>query len=610
MSPPGSEDRRGRVDDALDRRTLAAVAAVTVLGLALRLYDLGGRVFHWDEGRVGYWTLRYAETGHLEYEPIIHGPFLRVVNGALFGIVPPTDASARLVVALVGGLLPLGALLFRSRLDRIETVSLSALLAFNPLLVYYSRFMRNDVLVGTFAVLALGFAIRAIDARRVGHLYAAAALLALSLATKANTILYVLCYVGAGALVLDHRIARDARRDGLRATIAAEIRSYWRGLSEITGDRRPVAFVLGHGVGLACVFLAIVVFFYAPRPELYGAIGSPDAWSDVLHEATIGSGRELVDLWITGDMQGNPYLTYLGHELETIAHAGAVTAVLALAGFVVDGHVRGRDGVPAGRNRGFVAFGAYWAAASLVGYPAATDINAPWSAVHILLPATIPAAVGLAYLLRECRAAIRIDDSAGDAPTIRVPEPGTAAIAFLIVLTVTAGLFAPTVTYWNSTNPDHTEVVQWAQPHNDARETIDDVEAIAAAHEGGTDVLFVGVDLESRQDTFNVADESDADRMHPPGGWTDRLPLPWYLERSNARVDSVSADGEDAPDLDRALADAPPVVIVHASARDDIEPHLDGYLVREHELRLWNFRVAFFIEEDALRDARNESPAA
>ncbi|MFB6256868.1 MAG: hypothetical protein ABEH58_09130, partial [Haloplanus sp.] len=42
-----------------DRRTLRAVLATTALALAVRLVGLGARIFHWDEGRVGYWILRY-----------------------------------------------------------------------------------------------------------------------------------------------------------------------------------------------------------------------------------------------------------------------------------------------------------------------------------------------------------------------------------------------------------------------------------------------------------------------------------------------------------------------------------------------------------------------
>ncbi|WP_096391003.1 flippase activity-associated protein Agl23 [Halopenitus persicus] len=606
MSSPEHGDRAGRAG-AADSRTLVALAAVTVLALALRLYELGGRVFHWDEGRVGYWTLRYVESGHLEYEPIIHGPFLRIVNAAVFGVLPPTDASARLVVALVGGLLPLSVWLFRAHLDRWELVAVAGLLACNPLLVYYSRFMRNDVLVGAFAFVALGFAVRAIDARRARYLYPGAVALALSLATKANTILYVLCFLGAGALIADHQVVRavgrGTDRPSVRSAVGGWLRARWRGLSSVAGRWHPAAYVLGHVVGIAVAFLAVTVFFYAPRPLLHEALGSPGLWSTVLHEATVGSAEELADLWLTGEMQDNPYLQFLRHEIETLVHAGPVAAVFAIVGFLVDGHVRGRETVPAGRRRALVAFATYWGLASLIGYPAATDINAPWSAVHIVLPLTIPAGVGLAYVAREGWAAVAGPTSASWAD-LGVVDRETAVLALLVLLAATAGVLVPTATYWNSTNPDHTAAVQWAQPHNEARSTIADVEAVAATHDDGTDILFVGTHTSSRDDAMYVDNESAADRDGAPGGWYDRLPLPWYYERAGATVDSVSADADRAA----ALADPPPVVIVHAAGRESVAPHLDGYRVTDHEFRLWNFRLVFFIEEDALREAGRLDP--
>ncbi|SEH40401.1 TIGR03663 family protein [Halopenitus malekzadehii] len=640
MSPPEHRDgvdqtdrtdRTGRAD-AAGRRTLGALAAVTILSLVLRLYDLGGRVFHWDEGRVGYWTLRYVESGHLEYEPIIHGPFLRIVNAAVFGVLPPTDASARLVVALVGGLLPLSVWLFRAHLDRWELVSVAGLLACSPLLVYYSRFMRNDVLVGGFAFVALGFTVRAIDTRRARYLYPGAVALSLSLATKANTILYVLCFLGAGALIADHRIVRrvieNVGADGevgsasgngptagngsvsgngpaagtdrgraIRRDVAAWIRARWRGVATVSGRWHPVGYLLGHAVGVVVAFLAVTVFFYAPRPLLHEAVGSPGLWPTVLHEATVGSAEKLADLWLTGEMQDNPYLQFLHHELETLTYTAPVTLAFAVVGFLVDGHVRGRGRVPAGRRRALVAFATYWGLASLVGYPAATDINAPWSAVHIVLPLTIPAGVGLAYVAREGWAAVERPSTPWSAP--RVIDRETAILAVFVLLAATAGVIAPTATYWNSTNPDHTAAVQWAQPHNDARSTIADVEAVAAAHDDGVDILFVGTHTSDRENVMYVGNESAADRDGAPGGWYDRLPLPWYYERAGATVDSVSADADRAT----ALADPPPVVIVHESGRAAVAPHLEGYRVTAHEFRLWNFRLVFFIEEAALREA-------
>ncbi|WP_430505131.1 flippase activity-associated protein Agl23 [Haloparvum sp. PAK95] len=581
-----------------DQRTLLALVGVTVLALALRLVELGERIFHWDEGRVGYWAVRYAKTGHMEFAPIIHGPFLRVVNGPVFNLLGATDFTARLVVALTGGLLPLAVWLFREHLDRGELVALATLLAVNPLLVYYSRFMRNDVLVGAYAVVALGFAVRTIDTRRVWYLYPGAAFLALSLATKANTILYVLCFLGAGALVTDHGLVR-ATHGG--ASVRETVWSWWAGLKRAVADaagaqhpvaaRHPLAFVAVHVVGVALTFLAVTVFFYAPRPELSQALASPGQWSGVLHAATIGAAEELGNLWLSGEMQENPYLTYLFHEITTLTHGAAVAIVFALVGFVVDGYGRSGEGTPAGRNRAFVAFATYWALASLVGYPAATDINAPWSGVHIVLPLTVPAAVGLTYVVREGRAALDAADRE------------TAALAALVLLVATTGVVAPNAAYWNSTNPDHEAMIQWAQPHNEAKDTITDIEAIAANHDDGVDVLFVGSDTSTRENAFYLSNESLADRQPAAGGWYDRLPLPWYLERANANVSSVSATSN----MRTALDDAPPVVIVVTSNREKVDPHLEGYEARSHQLRQWGFEVTFYLEKSELQAVSDDS---
>ena len=94
-------------------RTVLTVAGLTLLSLLVRLLFLGDRVAHFDEGRVAYWIVEYSETGVLFYRPIIHGPLLHLLNGSLFGLFGPTDFAMRLVPALVGGLLPLVALLFR-----------------------------------------------------------------------------------------------------------------------------------------------------------------------------------------------------------------------------------------------------------------------------------------------------------------------------------------------------------------------------------------------------------------------------------------------------------------------------------------------------------------
>ncbi|WP_256299401.1 flippase activity-associated protein Agl23 [Haloarchaeobius salinus] len=203
---PEPGDESGTGSESVDRPLLGAVAVLSLVALALRLLDLGARTAHWDEGRHGYAVLRYGATGVWEYRPILHGPLLAHANELLFGVLGPSDAVARLLPALLGGLLPLAAWLFRERLRRSEVVALAALLAVNPALLYYSRFARSDLLVATFAFVTVGLVVRLLDTREPGYLYASSVSFALAVASKENALVYLACWLGAGALLVDHRL--------------------------------------------------------------------------------------------------------------------------------------------------------------------------------------------------------------------------------------------------------------------------------------------------------------------------------------------------------------------------------------------------------------------
>ena len=577
-----------RTDEGpLRSRTLVVVFAVTALSLVLRLVGLGGRIFHWDEGRVGYWILRYRETGEFFYRPIIHGPFLPVVNEWLFALVPASDFAARLPVAVIGGLLPLAAWLFRDRLDDAEVVALAAFLALNPLLVYYSRFMRNDLLVATFSFVALGLFVRTLDTGDLRLLVPAMVSLALGFTAKENALLYVACFLGAGALILDHRLLRATAGDGSpRAVVLddwpAAVR---RRLSEHgETERRAAGRVAGWTAAAVVAFLVVIVFFYAPRPDLWQAFADPSGLVDVVEEGSVGAWESFYSSWVTGGHQDHEYVPYLVDYLETLLYGAPVVLVVAAVGLVADRYSVWREGY-----RGFVAFAGYWGLASIAGYPLATDIQAPWAAVHAVIPLAIPAAVGAAYLLDAGLSAIDSDDAIG------------ATLAGLLLLAAVGGAVGLNADYWNSTAEEDKQVLQWAQPSNDLQSTLEKVAAVARENRG-TDVLFYGTHPPGNEDEtlFYVENESSLERM-PPGGpaWHSRLPLPWYLERYDANVTSTPPDTPPR----QVASNAPPVVITYGFDRHELQPHLDGYAVYTHAFKLWDEDVVVFIDRSAMEAA-------
>jgi predicted membrane-bound mannosyltransferase len=142
-------------------------------------------------------------------------------------------------------------------------------------------------------------------------------------------------------------------------------------------------------------------------------------------------------------------------------------------------------------------------------------------------------------------------------------------------------------------------VIQWAQPENDLKRTLERVRDVARATDG-TDVLFVGTHAPGNPSDvrFHVENESTL-RQPRPGGpsWHTRLPLPWYLERYGATVTSVAPEA--------ALpADPPPVIVAASWDADRVARQVSGYERHRHDFRLWNDEIVVFVDESALERAR------
>jgi uncharacterized protein (TIGR03663 family) len=535
-----------------NHRVPLAVLGIVALAAAARLVALEARVAHWDEARVGWWILQYAATGTYEYYPILHGPFLFHVNRWVFSVLGPSDLAARLVVAVAGSLLPLTALALHGRLDAAETVALAALLAADPVLLYHSRFMRNDVLVAAFSFAAFALLVASHDTGRVRYAVAAAPVLALAFATKENAILYVLCWVGAAVLAGVYRERAGAPWRDLRghARATAFVAGSHRRTAWLAVRRHPAALLAS-----VAAFLGVIVVFYAPRggdgPTLGAALADPWLWPAVVGAATLTPARKLVDLWLLGDLGGGAYPWFL--LLLVIVLVVPSLAVVALAAVGV------RREHP--RPRPLVTLAAAWALLSLLGYPLAVDLVGGWTSVHVVVPLTVPAAVGLVALARRARSAL-----AAARRGVTPGRPGRRAALALLVLSAHVVAVGGLTSYWA---PGHAEnaLAQPAQPDEDLKPTVEAAVAVARANEG-LDVAYYGA--------------------YWDGGVQRRFPLAWYFRAADH---GAPADRRvrTAVVTDRAALedDAPPVVVALSYQRGTIADALDGYECFAHELDHW-----------------------
>jgi len=560
-----------RTRDGASARVAVALLAVAAVGLVARLWDLGWRVAHQDEARVADWTLQYMELGAWEYRAIIHGPFLPHVNGVVFDLLGPSDFTMRLVVAVVGALLPLAAWLFRSRLSDTEVVALAAFLAANPVLLYYSRFMRNDLLLAGFMLTALGCFVRAIDTGKARYLYAGALPFALAFTTKENSLLYPVCWLGALVLVFDGRMVLASEREALADREAATT----DGGAAATEDartrydlaREQVRSLLRGAwrwklhLALSSLLAAVVVVsFYAPKPALYQALGDPSLLPGVLREATLGSYDEFAALWGSTDTKQHSYIAFLRHDLRVLVAGASVVSAFALLGFLHERYATERAPRP------LVGFCFFWGVFSVFGYPAVSDITAGWTAVNAVVPLAVPAAAGVGVVVRYGRQGVETSD----ATKVRL------AAAVLVVAAVGTGAVAAQTTYVSPQSPDN-PLVQYAQPGGEMQSTIADAKRLASTNDpGALDVLYYDDENDDGGDGLEFHDGGGGDHAFnvstgPPPGWHDRLPFPWYFSQVNASEDSVQTP-ETFPD------DPPPVIISVVEEEDDFADQLgDDY---------------------------------
>ncbi len=148
---------------------VAAIAGLTAAAAAIRFVPLGVQSFHHDEV-ITVMRVIPGSFGHL-----LHEVKVSESNPPLYYVLAWTWAKAfgrdewgiRSLSALVGTLtVPVGYAIGRQLSGRRVGLVLMALLAFNPMLIWYSQEARSYALLVFFGALSFLFFVRALDTRR------------------------------------------------------------------------------------------------------------------------------------------------------------------------------------------------------------------------------------------------------------------------------------------------------------------------------------------------------------------------------------------------------------------------------------------------------------
>lgn len=190
---------------------IAAATALVALAVAARFYHLGARPVHWDEGVHGYYAWEFLTSGTFAYDPWRHGTLLFYLTAPAMALFGESVTVGRAAVAAVSlGVFP-ALYLLRDDLPRPALWFAATVLALHPFVLATARFYRNDALLATFSLLAVGLYARALRTpnRTLGALLGVAA--ALALATK-EIVYLVLPALALPVVVAAHFDGRFAGR--------------------------------------------------------------------------------------------------------------------------------------------------------------------------------------------------------------------------------------------------------------------------------------------------------------------------------------------------------------------------------------------------------------
>ena len=163
---------------------MAAYAALVLVALVMRVWDLGPRAYHHDESLHAYYSWQLYSGQGFSHNPLLHGPFLFDVTALGLLLFGDTLAAPRIFPALFGTVLVIMPFFLRSRLGKWGALAAAVMLAFSPSIFYFSRFIREDIFA---IVLDFGVVIamwRYLETRKNRYIYLGAAFLALTFSEK------------------------------------------------------------------------------------------------------------------------------------------------------------------------------------------------------------------------------------------------------------------------------------------------------------------------------------------------------------------------------------------------------------------------------------------
>ena len=163
---------------------------IILLAFVTRFYDLESRVMSHDENSHVYYSWQLSQGSGYTHTPMTHGPFQFHVVALSYFMFGDNDFTARIPAALFGIAAIAFLWFYRRYLGRAGTLIAAGLMLISPFMLYYARYVRNDIFSALFGVVMLWAILRYLETGEARFTYWLTAVTMLHFTAKETAFIY------------------------------------------------------------------------------------------------------------------------------------------------------------------------------------------------------------------------------------------------------------------------------------------------------------------------------------------------------------------------------------------------------------------------------------
>lgn len=165
-------------------------AVIVILAIVTRFYDLESRVMSHDENSHVYYAWQLSQGGGYNHTPMTHGPYQFHIVALSYFLFGDNDFTARIPAVLFGIATIFFMWYYRRYLGKVGALVAAGLMVISPFMLYYARYVRNDVFSAFYGVVTIWAILRYLETGKAKYTYWLTAMAMLHYTTKETSFIY------------------------------------------------------------------------------------------------------------------------------------------------------------------------------------------------------------------------------------------------------------------------------------------------------------------------------------------------------------------------------------------------------------------------------------